>query len=110
MVTAQGEWGDIILEHDFSGAELPVAGTGAYAAAGGTAASIGPFKITGDLAENDTGTVSVAVSNGALRISGNNEDGKGVAVGTEVIFSPALNGTLTMITRVQRQVVYRVFE
>lgn len=105
MTTAQGSRGDLIFFHDFGGAELPVAGTGAYGAAGGTAASIGPFKITGDLAENDTGTVSIAISNGALRISGNDEDGKGVAVGTEVIFGAALNGTLTMETRVQRQAV-----
>ncbi len=105
MTTARGSRGDLIFFHDFGGAELPVAGTGAYAAAGGTPATVGPFKITGDLAENDTGTVSLAISNGALRISGNDEDGKGVAVGTEVIFGAALNGTLTLETRIQRQVM-----
>lgn len=105
MVTAQGERGDIILFHDFVGAELPVAGTGAYGAAGGTAASIGPFKITGQMAVNDSGTESIAIVNGALRLLSTNEDTEGITIGTEVIFSPALNGTLTMETRVQRAAI-----
>ena len=104
MVTAQGSRGDIILFEDFVGAEIPVASAVAYAG-NVTGYKIGRFKVTGDLVETDTGAISVAVSNGALRISGNNENGKGVAIGTEVIFDPALNGMLSMETRVQRAVV-----
>jgi hypothetical protein len=104
MVTAQGSRGDIILFEDFVGAEIPVASAVAYAG-NVTGYKIGRFKVTGDLVETDTGAISVAVSNGALRISGNNENGKGVAIGTEVIFDPALNGMLSMETRVQRAAV-----
>ena len=104
MVTAQGSQGVIHFGMDFGGADIPIASA---VAVGGaiTGYNIGPFRITGDLVENDTGAIQVAILNGALRISGNNEDGKGVAIGTGVIFDPALNGTLTMETRVQRQVV-----
>ena len=104
MTTAQGSRGDIILDFDFVGAEIPVASATAYAG-NVRGYKIGPFKVTGDLVETDTGALSVATPNGALRISGNNENGKGVAIGTEVIFDPALNGTLTMETRVQRAAV-----
>jgi len=101
---ARGSIGDIHLFEDFTGAEIPVASAVAYAG-DVRGYKIGQFKVTGDLAETDTGVVSVAISNGAARISGNNEDGKGVAIGTEVIFDPALNGTLRMETRVQRAAV-----
>lgn len=106
MVTARGSRGDLIFSQDFGGAEMPVAGTGAYAAAGGTPATVGPFKITGDITRNDSGTVSVAVPNGALRLTSSaSADGDSLAVGTEVIFDVALNGTLTLETRVQRPAV-----
>ena len=104
MTTAQGSKGDIVLFHDFVGAEIPVASATAYAG-DVRGYKIGPFKVTGKLAETDRGAISVATPNGALRIGGGNENAEGVAIGTEVIFDPALNGTLTMEVRVQRAVV-----
>lgn len=105
MVTAEGERGNLHFEHDFAGAEIPVEGTGGYAGTGTAGYKIGPFKVTGDHAQSDRGAISVAVSNGALRLGGGNQDGKGVAVGTEVILSPALNGPMVLTTRVQRAAV-----
>ena len=105
MVTAQGSWGNMDDRFNFIGAEIPVEGTGAYAGTGTAGYKIGPFKVTGDMAQNDRGAISVARRNGALRLDGGNEDGKGVAIGTEVIFDVGAMGTLTMETRVQRAVV-----
>lgn len=105
MTTAQGSMGDIVLFHDFTGAEIPVEATGAYASTGVEGYKIGPYKVTGDMAQNDRGAISVARRNGALRLDGGNEDGKGVAIGTEVIFDAGAMGTLYMETRVQRAVV-----
>ena len=98
---AESGYGRIRYLFDFLGAEIPVAGTGAYAGAGTAGYKLGEFKVVGDLAENDTGIVSLAKTNGWARISGNDEDGKGIAVATEVIFSPALNGTLAVEARVE---------
>ena len=92
--------------NDFGGPEIPVANAVAYGtSAGGCNYYLGDYKVTGDLAETDTGVVGLAAVNGAVRISGNNEDGKGVAIGTEVIFSPSLMGTLVAECRVQRAAV-----
>ncbi len=58
--------------------------------------------MTGDLAEADTGVVNVdGKVNGWVRISGNDENGKGVAIGTGTVFSPSLNGLLAIETRVE---------
>lgn len=78
------------------GGEIPIADT--------VAAPInwdGFFKIVGDLAETDTGIVSIDKAGGWVRISNNNEDGKGAGFGTAVAFSPALNGTLVLETRIE---------
>lgn len=92
--------------NDFGGPEIPVANGVAYGTtAGGCNYYLGDYKVTGDLAETDTGVLGLAVVNGAVRISGNNENGKGVAIGTEVIFSPSLMGTLVAECRVQRAAV-----
>ena len=99
---AQGSYGKIYLFTDFCGAETPVAGTGAYAAATGNQIVQGPFKVVGDLAETDTGLVSLSKASGYARISGNDEDGKGVAVATEVCFSPVLNGPMAVECRLER--------
>lgn len=92
---AQSGMGKIILKDDFCGPEIPVALT--------TAAPlfIGPFKILGDLAETDTGVVAVAKTGGWVRISGNDEDGKGVAIATETVMTAASNGTLIAEARVE---------
>lgn len=105
MPTIQSEEGKLHFHYDFAGGEIPVEGTNAYAATGGNGYNLGEFRVVGDLAEADTGIVGVSKVNGFGRISGNDEDGKGVAVATEVIFSPALNGTLVFETRVERAAV-----
>jgi hypothetical protein len=103
MADVHSEYG--IIEHKFEalGAEIPVANAIAYGtSAGGCNYYLGDFKVVGDLGETDTGIVSIAKANGYVRISGNNENGKGVALTTEVIFSPKLNGTLVLETRLER--------
>src|SRR3990167_5907113 len=102
---AQGGYGKIRLFTDFCGEETPLAGTGAYAAATGNQIVQGPFKVVGDLAETDTGLVSLSKASGYAQISGNDEDGKGAAVATEVCFSPVLNGPLACESRVERAVL-----
>ncbi|MDZ4250913.1 MAG: hypothetical protein U0990_12630 [Candidatus Nanopelagicales bacterium] len=102
---AQGGYGRIRLFNDFCGPETPVAGSGAYAAATGNQIVAGDFRVVGDLAETDTGVVGLSKASGYVRISGNNEDGKGVAIATEVVFSPALNGPLAAECRLERQVL-----
>ena len=106
-MTTQSEFGRISLFNDFCGPEIPVANAVAYGVdAGGCAYFLGDFKVTGDLGETDTGVVGVdGVVNGVIRVSGNNENGKGVAVGTGIHFSPVLNGTMVAETRVQRAAV-----
>ena len=102
---AQGGYGKIRLFHDFFGPEMPVAGTGAYAAATGNQIVMGPYRVLGDVAETDTGVVTLAKASGYARISGNDEDGKGVAIATEIAFSPVLNGPLAVECRLERQVL-----
>ena len=100
---AQGTRGKIELWNDFCGPEIPVANAIAYGtSAGGCNYYLGDYKVTGDLGETDTGILGLAVVSGAVRVSGNNEDGKGAAIGTEVVFSPTLMGPLIAETRVQR--------
>jgi len=107
MATTQSQFGRIELFDDFCGPEIPVANAIAYGtSAGGCNYYIGPYKVTGDLGETDTGVVGLdGTVNGVIRISGNNENAKGVAVGTGIHFSPVLNGTLVAETRVQRAAV-----
>ena len=101
---AQGGYGKIRLFDHFCGPEIPVANAVAYGtSAGGCNYYIGPYSVKGDLGETDTGVVSLSKAGGWVRISGNNEDGKGVALCTEIIFSPALNGPLAIEARVERQ-------
>jgi hypothetical protein len=102
----QSQYGRVRYINDFMGAEIPVGNAVAYGTtAGGCNYYLGEYKVTGDLAETDTGVVSLAKANGYIRISGNNENGKGVAVGTEAIFSPTLNGTLAAECRLERAAV-----
>jgi hypothetical protein len=106
-MTTQSQFGRIELFDDFCGPEIPVANAVAYGVtAGGCSYYIGPYKVTGDLGENDTGIIGVdGVINGVIRVGNNNENGKGVAIGTGIHFSPVLNGMLVAETRVQRPVV-----
>lgn len=63
---------------------------------------IGPFKVTGDLVRTDAGVASVSKSGGYVRLTGSaTADADSCVIGTEVIFSPALNGTLVLEVRLE---------
>ena len=96
MATVQSGPGVIKLRLDMAGANWPVATTV-------TNATIGPFSLTGSLEETDCGIVPISKAGGWARLTGTNEDGFGAALGTNVGFSPALNGTLTFETRLELQ-------
>jgi len=98
-LTGMSGCGRIRLFEDFTGEELPVAVAVAAEAAAGY--GIGPYKLAGDTAETDTGFVTVSKANGFIRLSGNNEDGKGASIGTNVCFSPVLNGPLVLEARLE---------
>lgn len=99
---AESGYGRIRLFDDFCGPEIPVANAVAYGtSAGGCNYYIGPYTVMGDLAETDTGVVFIDKAGGILRISGNNEDGKGVWIGTGIAFSPVLNGTMAVECRLE---------
>ena len=101
---AQSGVGTIRLWNDFCGPEIPVLNAVAYGTtAGGCNYYLGDFSVKGDLGETDTGVVALGITSGAVRISGNDENGKGVALCTDLVFSPILNGTLVLETRVQMQ-------
>jgi len=101
---AQSGYGKICLFDDFAGPEIPVANAVAYGtSAGGCNYYIGCFKVTGKLGETDAGVVSLAKSGGWVRLTGTNEADEGCAIGTEVCFSPALNGPLAVETRIETQ-------
>jgi len=87
---------------DAGGAEFPVENAVAYATSP-THPNIGDFILKGDIGETDTGAITVSIFNGALRISSNDEDGKGAALTTELIFRPDKNGPLVLEARVQLQ-------
>ena len=101
----QSEFGRVLLFDHFAGPEIPVATAVAYGASGGGMHSIGPFRVTGDLVETDTGIVGLSKAGGWVRVGGNNEDGKGVAVGTEAVLSPVLNGPLVLEARVELRIL-----
>ena len=103
-MVAQSEFGTIELKDHFCGPEIPVANAVAYGTtAGGCNYYIGPFTVMGDLAETDTGIVYIDKAGGYIRISGNDEDGKGVWVGTGICLSPGLNGPLLVEARLELQ-------
>lgn len=105
-MTAQSGYGRIRLFNDFAGPEIPVANAVAYGtSAGGCNYYLGDFAVKGDLAETDTGVVALAKAGGWVRVSGNNEDGKGVSIGTEICFSPTLNAPLAIEARVEMQAI-----
>jgi hypothetical protein len=105
-ISGQGSVGRIRLFNDFCGPEIPIANAVAYGTtAGGCNYYLGDFKVTGDLGETDTGVVGLSKASGYIQISGNNEDGKGVFVGTEVVFSPTLNGPMVVEARVERAAI-----
>ena len=100
---AQGGYGRIRLFHDFQGPEIPVANAVAYGtSAGGCNYYIGDFSLKGDLAQTDAGLVSLSKASGYGRLGGDNQDGKGAAICTEICFSPVLNGPMAVECRLER--------
>ena len=96
--------GKIRLFTDFTGPEIPVANAVAYGtSAGGCNYYLGDYAVRGDLADTDSGVVALGVSNGAARLTGTNEDNKGCALTTDLVFSVPLNGTLVVEARVNLQ-------
>jgi hypothetical protein len=68
-----------------------------------TARTVGDFCLTGSVDETDAGIVPISKAGGWARLTGTNEDGAGAVLGTNIGFSPALNGTLVFETRLELQ-------
>ncbi len=100
-ISGQSGPGKIHLFEDFLGcADVAVSDTDAIKTAAGV---VGPFSMYGSLAETDCGLILLGKASGYARITGTNEDGYGLAIGTEVSLSPALNGTIIVEARVEHQ-------
>jgi len=95
--------GKIRLFNDFLGPEIPIGNAVAYGStAGGCHSFIGDFKLTGSIHDTDSGIVSVGKASGYARLlSSASANGDGLALGTEVSLSPALNGALVLEARVE---------
>ena len=103
MTISRAEVGDILIDVDFGGPEIPDANTVVITSGNHRGFMVGPLKVTGSLHDTDSGLTSVAISNGAARLASSaTADGDGIAIGTEVIFDATLNGGLSLETRVQR--------
>jgi len=99
-ISGMGECGEIILFDDFCGPDIAVANAEASTTPGH---QIGPFKVTGDLDDTDAGVVNVSKASGYARLTSSaTTDGDGCFVGTEVCFSPALNGPIVVEARLER--------
>ena len=100
-VSGQSGCGKIRLFEDFlGGPDVAVSNTDAIKT---SAASAGPFSMYGSLAETDCGLVLLGKASGYGRITGTDEDGYGLSIGTEVNMSPALNGPIIVEARVEHQ-------
>lgn len=88
--------GKIALHLDMASVYEPIASTL-------TASSVGDFNLTGSVDETDCGLVPISKAGGWARLTGTNENGAGAAIGTNIGFSPALNGTLVFETRLELQ-------
>ena len=103
---AQSGYGKILLFNDFCGPEIPIATNVAYGVtAGGCSYYLGDFKVTGELEDTDSGVVGLSKSNGWVRLTGTDEAEAGCTIGTEAVFSPALNGPFAIEARVETQAV-----
>ncbi len=102
MVSGQGSQGIIRLFHDFGGPEIPLAGTDVINSTAGGHFNIGDFKVTGSIHDTDSGMIALSKSGGYARFQASaTADADGIAIGTDVVFSPALNGNLVLETRVE---------
>ena len=98
-LTGMSGYGRIRMFEDFlGGADVAVSDTDAIKTAAGVA---GPYAMYGSLAETDCGLILVGKANGWGRITGTNEDGYGLAIGTEVSLSADLNGPIVIEARVE---------
>ena len=97
-ISGQGEIGKIVLFEDFCGPEVQYANAEAATTPGH---AIGPFKVVGDTVETDSGIEVIGKASGYARFYGNDENGKGVGVATEVSFSPELNGAIVVECRLE---------
>jgi len=99
-ISGQSGVGKIRLFEDFlGGSDIAITDTDAIKTAAGVC---GPFSVYGSLAETDCGITLVASkASGYGRLSGTDEDGFGLAIGTEVSLSPALNGAIIVEARVE---------
>jgi len=98
-ISGQSGCGKIRLFEDFlGGPDVAVSNTDAIKTA---AASAGPFAMYGSLAETDCGLILVGKANGWGRLTGTDEDGYGIAIGTEVSLSADLNGPIIIEARVE---------
>ena len=105
-ISGQAGPGKIRLFNDFCGPEIPVLNAIAYGTtAGGCNYYLGDFTVKGDLGETDTGVVALSKASGYVRIGYNDEDAAGVWVGTEICFSPALNGTMILECRCEHRAI-----
>lgn len=96
MVTVQAGPGVIKLRLDMAGADHGIGNVN-------TTAMVGPFALTGSVDETDCGIVPISKTGGWARLTGTNEDGYGAAIGTNVGFSPVLNGPLVLEARLELQ-------
>ena len=96
MATKQAGPGVIKLRLDMAGADIAIANVN-------ETCMVGPFALTGSVDEADAGIVPISKAGGWARLTGTNEDGYGAAIGTNVGFSPALNGPLVFETRLELQ-------
>ena len=103
-VSGQSGCGEIRMFEDFCGAEIPIANAVAYGtSAGGCNYYIGDFKVTGSLQDTDSGIVGLSKASGYGQLSASaTADGDGCFFGTEVSFSPILNGTIVVEARLER--------
>ena len=103
-VSGQSGSGKIRLFNDFCGPEIPVANAVAYGtSAGGCNYYLGDFKVTGSLHDTDSGVISLPKASGYVQLASSaSADGDGIFMGTEVVFSPILNGTLICEARLER--------
>ena len=90
--------GQIKNRLDMGGVHWPIANTD-------TAATIGPFSLTGSVDQTDCGIVPISKAGGWARLTGTNENGAGAVLGTQVGFSPVLNGPLVFETRLELQAI-----
>jgi hypothetical protein len=91
--------GKIHLFNHFTGPEIPLAIAVAHTAAAGY--YIGDYAIKGDTDTNDAGVLALGVAGGAVRLTTTDEDTKTVALTTDLVFSPTLNGPIVVEARVQ---------